>query len=84
MVREESTGHQLAGGHSSWCPELESQTAHRRRAQCERLENVRAPPDTAVHEDREVFELGCCIGSQLVKWTDFWSLELDLGVRVGS
>ena len=29
MVRDANTGQQLAGGSSSWCPELESRTAHR-------------------------------------------------------
>ena len=28
-VRDANMGHQLAGGNSSWCPELESRTTHR-------------------------------------------------------
>ena len=29
VVRDANMGHQLAGGNSSWCPELESRTTHR-------------------------------------------------------
>ena len=28
VVRDANMGHQLAGGNSSWCPELESGTTH--------------------------------------------------------
>ena len=28
VVRDANMGQQLAGGNSSWCPELESRTAH--------------------------------------------------------
>ena len=28
VVRDANMGHQLAGGNSSWCPELESRTTH--------------------------------------------------------
>ena len=29
VVQDANKGHQLTGGHSSWCPELESRTTHR-------------------------------------------------------
>ena len=29
VVRDANMGHQLAGGSSSWCPELESRATHR-------------------------------------------------------
>ena len=31
VVKDANTGYQLACSHSSWCPELESQTTHARR-----------------------------------------------------
>ena len=47
VVRDANMGHQIEGGHSSWCPELESRTAHRqhlpRLVPNRRREGQRAP-----------------------------------------
>ena len=54
VVRDANMGHQLAGGNSSWCPELESRTTHRSASVHEDLH------DWSVHQHADIKRFTSC------------------------